>query len=111
MKTLKNYVQLIGNLGQDVELKEFNNGMKKASFTLATNDFYTNKNGEKVEKTEWHNIGAWGKLADILTDQIGKGDQVLIQGKLTHRKYEDNTGQVRYFTEVIASEFMKINKN
>ncbi len=111
MKTLKNYVQLIGNLGQDVELREFDNGRKKASFTLATNDFYTDKNGEKVEKTEWHNIGAWGKLADILTDHIGKGDQVLIQGKLTHRKYEDNSGQVKYFTEIIANEFMKINKN
>ncbi len=111
MKTLKNYVQLIGNLGQDVELREFDNGRKKASFTIATNDFYTDKNGEKVEKTEWHNIGAWGKLADILTDHIGKGDQVLIQGKLTHRKYEDNSGQVKYFTEIIANEFMKINKN
>ncbi len=111
MKNLKNFVQLIGNLGQDVELREFDNGMKKASFTLATNNFYTDKKGEKIEKTEWHNIAAWGKLADILTDHIGKGDQVLIQGRLSHRRYENEIGEVKYFTEIIAKEFMKINKN
>lgn len=111
MKNLKNFVQLIGNLGQDVELREFDNGKKKASFTLATNDYFTDKKGEKVEKTEWHKITAWGKFADVLTDHIGKGDQVLIQGKLTHRKYENEAGEIKYFTEIVAKEFMKINKN
>lgn len=111
MKTLKNYVQLIGNLGQDVELKEFDNGNKKASFTLATTERYTDKTGEKIENTEWHNIVAWGKLANWITDSLGKGDQVLIQGKLSHRKYTDNTGNTKYFTEIITSEFMKITKN
>ena len=111
MKTLRNYVQLIGNLGQDIELREFDNGMKKATFTMATNDYFTDKNGEKVKKTEWHNVVAWGKFADLLTDHIGKGDQVLIQGKLTYRKYENESGQTRYFTEIVAKEFMKISKN
>ncbi len=111
MKTLKNHVQLIGNLGQDVELREFNNGLKKASFTMATSDYYNDKNGEKVEKTEWHTIVAWGKLADIFTDHLGKGDRVLIHGKLTHRKYENETGQTKYFTEIVANEFMKLSKN
>ena len=111
MKNLKNFVQLIGNLGTDVELREFDNGMKKANFTLATNDYYTDKKGEKVEKTEWHNIIAWGKFADILTDHIGKGDHVLIQGRLSHRRYENEIGEVKYFTEIVAKEFMKINKN
>lgn len=111
MKTLKNYVQLIGNLGQDVELREFDSGSKKANFSLATSESFINKDGEKTETTQWHNITAWGKLANWMTDSLGKGDQVMIQGKLTHRKYEDSTGNMKYFTEVVASEFIKMNKN
>jgi len=111
MKTLKNYVQLIGNLGQDVELKEFDNGNKKASFTLATSDNFIDKNGEKIENTQWHNIVAWGNLANWMTDSLGKGDQVMIQGKLTHRKYTDKNGDTKYFTEIVSSDFMKITKN
>jgi len=110
MKTLRNYVQLIGNLGQDIELKEFDSGNKKASFSLATTDTYTNKDGEKTDSTQWHNIIAWGKLAGWMSDSISKGDQVLIQGKITHRKYEDNNGITKYFTEIVTSEFMKITK-
>lgn len=111
MKTLKNYVQLIGNLGQDVELREFDNGNIKANFSIATSEHYTNKDGDKKEITQWHNVIAWGKLATRVTDSIGKGDEVLIQGKLTHRKYDDNNGNTKYFTEVVVSEFMKITKN
>ena len=111
MKTLKNYVQLIGNLGQDVELREFDNGNKKANFSIATSEHFTNKDGDKKELVQWHSVIAWGKLANLITDSVGKGDEVLIQGKLTHRKYEDNNGIIKYFTEVIASEFMKITKS
>ena len=111
MKTLKNHVQLIGNLGQDVELREFDNGSKKANFTLATSEKYTDKNGEKIEDTQWHNITAWGKIATWINDSLAKGDYVMIQGKLTHRKYEDKDGNTKYFTEIIAGEFMKLNKN
>jgi len=111
MKTLRNFVQLIGNLGQDVELKEFNSGTKKASFSLATNEFYTDNNGEKVEKTEWHNVVAWGKLAEVMTDHLSKGDQVIIQGKITYRKYDDANGNTKYITEIIAGDFMKLSKS
>ncbi len=111
MKTLKNYVQLIGNIGQDVELREFDSGKKKASFSVATSEHFTRKDGEKTEITQWHNVTIWGKLANLANDILSKGDQVLIQGKLTHRKYEDNNGNTKYFTEVVASEFMKINRN
>ncbi len=111
MKTLKNYVQLIGNLGQDVELREFDSGKKKASFSVATSEQFTKDDGEKTEVTQWHNVSVWGKLANIVNDSLSKGDQVLIQGKLTHRKYEDSNGNTKYFTEVVASEFMKINRN
>ncbi len=111
MKTLKNYVQLIGNIGQDVELREFNSGSQKANFSLATSENFTNKNGEKTESTQWHKVVAWGKLANLVSDSLSKGDQVLIQGKLTHRKYEDNNGNTKYFTEIVASEFLKITRN
>lgn len=111
MKTLKNTVQLIGNLGQDIEYKEFDSGKIRASFTIATHDYYTDKNGEKVENTEWHNIVAWGKLANWMNDTIKKGDYVLVQGKLTYRKYEDANGNTKYITEIVASEFMNLSKN
>ncbi len=110
MKNLRNNVQLIGNLGQDVELKEFDSGKKRASFTIATHDYYTDKNGEKQESTEWHNIVAWGKLADWMSDSLCKGDYALIQGKITYRKYEDKDAITRYITEIVASEFISLNK-
>ena len=111
MKTLKNYVQLIGNLGQNVELKEFDSGTKKVNFTLATHDYYTDKNGEKIENTEWHSIVAWGKIADWMNESLNKGDQVILQGKLTYRKYEDKSGNTKYMTEIIATEFIKTSKS
>jgi len=110
MRTLRNFVQLIGNLGQDVELMEFNSGTKKATFSLATNEFYIDNKGERVEKTEWHNIVAWGKMAERMTDQLGKGDRVIIQGRITNRKYEDSTGKTRYLTEILAGDYIKLSK-
>ena len=110
MRNLTNSVQLIGNLGQDVELREFDSGKKRASFTLATHDYYTDKNGEKQEKTEWHNIVAWANLAEWLSDRLSKGDHVLIQGKITYRKYVDKEGETKYTTEIVASDFMNLIK-
>jgi len=111
MKTLRNFVQLIGNLGQDVELREYESGSKKATFSLATNEYYKDNKGETVEKTEWHNIVAWGKTAELMTDYLGKGDRVIIQGKITNRKYEDSTGKTRFITEIVAGDFIKLSKN
>lgn len=109
MKNLRNHVQLIGNLGQDVELKEFESGKKIASFSIAINEYFTS-NGQRTEKTEWHNIVGWGNIAEKMTDTLGKGDQVLIQGSLSNRRYEDNSGTTRYITEIIAGDFVKIGK-
>ncbi len=108
--TMKNRVQLIGNLGATPEIKELDNGNKMARFTVATSDFYTNKKGEKVTETQWHNIVIWGKLADIAEKHLEKGTQVVIDGKLTTRNYTDKEGQKKYFTEIIANEFMMIDK-
>ena len=70
----------------------------------------TGCNGEKTEKTEWQNSVAWGNLAEKMTDTLGKGDQVLIQGSITNRKYEDNSGNTKYITEIVAGDYVKIAK-
>ena len=108
MNTLKNSVQLIGNLGKDVELVKFENGNQLAKMTLATNEYYRNKEGEKVEETQWHNIVAWGKKAEVMAKLLKKGSEIAIQGKLTHRTFEDKEGMTKYFTEVVVHDFLKI---
>jgi single-strand DNA-binding protein len=102
---MKNNVQLIGNIGTDVNILTFDNGNKKASFSLATNDYYTNTKGEKVKQTEWHNIIAFGKTAEILAASTKKGAEIALQGKLTTRNYTDTAGKNRYVTEVVVNEF------
>ena len=108
MNTLKNSVQLIGNLGKDVELVKFENGNQLAKMSLATNEYYRNKEGEKVEETQWHNIVAWGKKAEVMAKLLKKGSEIAIQGKLTHRTFEDKEGMTKYFTEVVVHDFLKI---
>lgn len=110
MNTMKNRVQLIGNVGNDPEIKQFDGGKKLANLTLATNDYYTNDKGEKVAQTEWHRISAWGKTADLIEQYVTKGKEIAIDGKLTHRSYEDKNGEKRYITEVLANEVMLLGK-
>ena len=110
MNALRNKVQLIGNLGQDPEIVNLDNGRKLAKFALATNETYRNKNGEKVTDTQWHNIVAWGKIADIVENYLNKGKQVAIEGKLTHRSYETKEGEKRYITEVRCNELLMLGK-
>ncbi len=110
MNALKNKVQLIGNLGQDPEIVTLENGSKLAKFTIATNDFYKNAQGEKVEDTQWHNVVAWDKLADIAESYLAKGKQIAVEGKLTHRSYETKEGEKRYFTEVRCNELLMLGK-
>jgi single-strand DNA-binding protein len=110
MNTMKNRVQLIGNVGNDPEIKQFDGGKKLANLTLATNDYYTNDKGEKVSQTEWHRISAWGKTADLIEQFVTKGKEIAIDGKLTHRSYEDKNGEKRYITEVVANEVMLLGK-
>ena len=110
MNALKNKVQLIGNLGQDPEIITLENGSKLAKFSIATSDSYKNAGGEKVEDTQWHNVVAWGKLADIVENYANKGKQVAVEGKLTHRSYETKEGEKRYITEVRCNELLLLGK-
>ena len=110
MNTLRNKVQLIGNLGNDPQVFLFENGNKKASVSLATNESYTNKAGEKVEQTQWHNVVFFGKRADVVEQFLSKGSEVAIEGKLTSRTYEDKDGGTRYITEIIADEMLMLGR-
>ncbi len=108
MNQIHNRVQLIGRLGQDPEIRTFENGNMVAQFSLATSDYYKNQQGERVEDTQWHRIVAWGKLAEIAQNFLKKGKEVVIEGKLTSRSYEDRDGMKRYVTEVKAREVFMI---
>ena len=108
--SLKNSVQLIGNIGKDVTLSTFEKGTKKLSLVIATNDYYTNNKGEKIKQTEWHNLVAWGKTAEMMAESLTKGNEIAIQGMLTSRSYEDKDGVTRYITEILVNEFYKLNK-
>jgi len=108
MNTLRNKVQLIGNLGQNPEVKELNGGKKVAKFSLATNETYKNKAGEKVTDTQWHNIVAWGKTADIIEKYLKKGSEICVEGKLLNRSWTDKEGKKRYTTEIQVSELLML---
>ncbi|HEX8577489.1 MAG TPA: single-stranded DNA-binding protein [Flavobacterium sp.] len=110
MNTLRNRVQLIGNVGNDPEIRTLEGGKKRAYLSIATNENYKNEKGEKVEQTEWHRITAWGKTADIIENYVTKGKEIAVEGKLTHRSYEDKNGEKRYVTEVVISEIMLLGK-
>ncbi len=110
MNTMKNKVQLIGHVGNDPEIKIFDGGKKLASFTLATNESYKNDKGEKVEETQWHRLGAWGKTAEIIEKYVTKGKEIAIEGKLSHRDYEDKNGEKRYITEIVVNEVLLLGK-
>jgi single-strand DNA-binding protein len=107
---MKNRVQLIGHVGQEPEVKTVND-KKVTNVTLATNDSYTNDKGERVEQTEWHRITAWGKTAEIIEKYVSKGKEIAIEGKLSHRSYEDKDGIKRYVTEIVATEILLLGGN
>jgi single-strand DNA-binding protein len=108
LSNIKNSVQIVGHVGKDVILTSFENGNKKATAIVATNEFYTNKTGEKVKQTDWHKVIAWGKTAEDLAACFKKGTEVAIHGKLSNRTYTDISGTTRYVTEIIVNEFYKI---
>ena len=110
MSTLKNKVQLIGHVGNDPEIKSFDGGKKLAKLSIATNESYKNDKGEKVEETQWHSLVAWGKTADIIEKYVVKGKEIAIEGKLTHKSYEDKNGEKRYVTEVVIDELLMLGK-
>lgn len=110
MNALRNKVQLIGNLGNDPEIIVLDSGKKLAKFSVATNETYKNQEGERVTDTQWHNVVAWGKTAEIIENYVTKGKEVAIEGKLSHRSFEDKDGNKRYTTEVVCTELLMLGK-
>ena len=108
MNTLKNSVQLIGNLGNDPQVKHLESGKVVANLSIATSDSFKNKEGEKVENTQWHDLVVWGKTAEIVEKYLKKGSKVAIEGKLTHRNYDDKDGNKRYVTEIVVNELLML---
>ena len=108
MNALRNKVQLIGNIGMAPEIKTLDGGKKLAKMSIATNESYKNAKGELVKETQWHNLIAWGKTADIIEKYLKKGSEVAIEGKLINRNYTDKEGLKRYITEIQVSELLML---
>ncbi|MFW6249355.1 MAG: single-stranded DNA-binding protein [Bacteroidota bacterium] len=108
MNNLKNRVQLIGNLGNDPEVKSLSSGKKVAKFSLATTEHYKNGDGKKVSDTQWHQVVAWDGLANIAEQYLKKGNQIALEGKLIYRSYDGQDGQKRYVTEIVANELLML---
>ena len=110
MNNLRNSVRLIGNLGAAPEVKNLEKGNKVAKLALATNESYTNAKGEKVKETQWHNLVAWGKTAEIVEKYLNKGSEIAIEGKLTSHSYTDKQGVKKYVTEIVVNEILMLDK-
>jgi single-strand DNA-binding protein len=108
MNTLRNRVQLIGNLGMDPEIKSLEGGKKMAKFSLATSDSYKNADGQKVTDTTWHNLVAWNGIAEVAGKYLKKGQQVAIEGRIVYRTYEDKSGVTKYYTDIIVNELLML---
>lgn len=104
-----NKVILVGNLGGDPELKHLDSGSVVANFTVATNEKWKDKQGEYQERTEWHRLVAWGKLAEICGQYLSKGKQVYIEGRLQTREW-DKDGEKRYTTEIVANNMVILGR-
>jgi single-strand DNA-binding protein len=106
MNNLRNRVQLIGNIGKEPEVKTFDSGKTKASFSLATSESYKDADGKKVQDTQWHQVVAWGKTANYIESYLDKGNRIAVDGKLVHRSYNDKDGTTKYITEVLINEVL-----
>ncbi|MCE3228737.1 MAG: single-stranded DNA-binding protein [Bacteroidetes bacterium] len=109
MMNIKNHVQLIGRLGADPQIRTMENGAVFARFALAINESYTNKKGKKVNGIQWHQVVAWGSLAEIAGKILQKGTEVTVDGKLLNRSWTDKEGIKRTGTEIVANELLVIN--
>ncbi|HMO39591.1 MAG TPA: single-stranded DNA-binding protein [Saprospiraceae bacterium] len=105
MNGIRNSVTLIGNLGKDPELRQLPNGSWVARLSLATNEIYKNQKGDKITETQWHNLVAWGKTAELMNNLLKKGKEVAVRGKLTYRNYQDKDGVQRSVSEILVNEF------
>lgn len=108
MATGVNKVILIGNLGRDPEVQNFENGVKKAAFTLATTEAYKGKDGEKIQHTEWHNIIMWRGLADVAERFLKKGSTIYVEGRIRKREYEDKEGQKKFIYEILGDSMQML---
>lgn len=106
MNTMRNKVQLIGNLGQNPELRTFEGGKALAKFSLATTDTYRDATGKKITETQWHNVVAWGNLAKTAEKYLVKGSEVAVEGKLMHKSYDDKDGKKHYYSEIVVNEMV-----
>ena len=106
MSTIRNHVQLIGNVGQEPTITNLESGKKVARFSLATNEYYKDAKGEKQTDTNWHTVVAWGKTAEIIEKFVSKGKELGVTGKLKTRTYTTDDGNERYVTEVEANEIL-----
>lgn len=106
-----NKVILVGNLGKDPEVQYLDNNVSVARFSLATNDSYKDKDGNRVDQTEWHNITAWRGLAKIAEDYLKKGSRIYLEGKIRTRSWDDKqTGEKKYATEIVADNFIMLDR-
>lgn len=106
MSSLRNRVNLIGNLGHDPEIKNLDNGKKVTHFTLATSEEFKNADGQKVKETTWHTIVAWNSLADTASRFLKKGGQVAVEGRIVYRNYEDKNGVTKNITEIVIHDLL-----
>lgn len=104
-----NKVILVGYVGQDPAIRYLENGRTQATFSLATHDAYKNKEGQKVRTTEWHRIVLWTPLAEIAEHYVTKGKQIYLEGKLTHRAYNDKGGEIKELTEIVGEKLVLLN--
>lgn len=109
MNQVRNSVRLIGHVGQDPEVKDAGK-TKLAKFSLATKETHKNQDGEKVDETQWHNLIAWGKQAEVAGQYIKKGSEIAIEGKLTSHSYDDKDGVKKYITEIVVRDFSFLGK-
>ncbi len=110
MGNIRNQVRLIGNLGRNPEFREISSGRKMARFSLATNDYYYGDQGEKIAETQWHQLVAWGKLAEVSERLLHKGSELVVDGKLNTRSYTDKDGNRRSYTEVVVLEMALMDR-
>ena len=108
MNNLRNRVQLIGRLGRDPEIIKLESGKQLGKFSLATSEYYTDKEGKRIEDTQWHNLVTWGKQAEFAEKLLKKGKEVVVEGKLVTRNYDDKEGNKRFTTEIVVSEFLLV---
>lgn len=109
MKNLMNSVRLIGNVGKEPQIKDFGNGKKVATVSLATSEKRKDASGKYIEHTDWHNLVFWGKQAEVVANYVAKGLKIAVEGKLSHRDYTTASGEKRYVTEVVVNEMAFLN--